>query len=83
MGNQDIIAEMCDGIRAYVAGETTLDTFVEFWHIGIWNLDEAVGPETQNLSYRVHLLLAEYSHGDWTEQELRGQLAMAQTEAMS
>lgn len=40
-----------------------------------WNIDQRTDPETAAIGHQLDLLLAEFSHGDWTEPELKEHLA--------
>lgn len=58
----------------YLAGDTSLDAFVE-WLVGIaWTIEETGDPAAQELVYSIQLALAEASSGLLTAKELRSEL---------
>lgn len=61
-------------IREHLAGlfarEISLNTFDEWFFAETLDIDHTSDASLQKLVYGIKLLLAEYSHGDWTEQEL-------------
>ena len=56
----------------YLAGETTLDQFRQWFDSETWEIAES-SPQASLVS-QIELLLAEYSSGDRTEGELRAEL---------
>jgi hypothetical protein len=66
---------LTDAIRErlgdYLAGQTTLDE-LEAWFVpATWDVEQAGDPAAVSLTGKVLLVLAEFSHGDWTEEEVR------------
>ena len=60
-------------IARYLAGESTLPQFEESFTSATWNVD--ADEQAQALVGEVQLRLAEFTNGDWTEDELRDHLA--------
>ncbi len=58
----------------YLAGNIALGQFEDWFFAETWNIDEADDQALANLVYDIKLRLAEFSHGDWTEAELRSML---------
>lgn len=58
----------------YLAGRISRDQF-ENWFLAVtWDTASMDDPATSYLVRRIKLRLAEFLNGDWTEEELRGQL---------
>jgi hypothetical protein len=53
----------------YLAGKTTLRAFRRWFYPATWDIDGWAPASLKELVYEVKLLLAEYSNGDWTEDE--------------
>ena len=61
-------------LTRYLAGDTSLDAFID-WFVGVaWTIEESGGPEARELTYAIELALAEASSGLLTPQELRAEL---------
>ena len=61
-------------LASFLAGDASLDAFVD-WFVGVaWTIEETGSPEARELTYAIELALAEASSGLLTPQELRGQL---------
>jgi hypothetical protein len=64
----------------YMAGKLSLREFEDWFFPETWDIDEIENTDDQtstnlaNLVYGIKLRLAEFSHGDWTEVELRSML---------
>lgn len=64
----------------YMAGKLSLREFEDWFFPETWDIDEIENADNQtstnlaNLVYGIKLRLAEFSHGDWTEVELRSML---------
>ncbi|MBI4507981.1 MAG: hypothetical protein HY691_20840 [Chloroflexi bacterium] len=62
-------------IRAYVArylsGDLTLRELQEWLAPVSWNIHRAGNQTAMDLAYDIELSLAEYTNGDWTEDELK------------
>ena len=58
-------------LRRYLAGEVSLAEFAARFTQSEWNLSERDGDAEDELVYEIELRLAEFSNGDWFEQELR------------
>ena len=56
----------------YLAGKSKLNAFEEWFVPNALSLAEEVGDQSvMDLIYEIELRLAEYSHGDWTSDELK------------
>lgn len=62
-------------IAAYLAGECSLDEFCAWLVPATWSVDPAADQELQNIVGEVELRMAEFDHGDWSEEELRAHFA--------
>jgi hypothetical protein len=62
-------------LRDYLAGETTLDEFEEWFVPATWHVERSGDVEADSLTGKILLVLAEFSHGDWIEEEVRGLLS--------
>ena len=58
----------------YLAGNISLRQFEDWFFAETWDIDDADNQTLANLVYEIKLRLAEFSHGDWTEAELRSML---------
>lgn len=58
-------------LAKYLAGEISLHEFEDWFFPETWDVDQLDNLALTNLVYGIKLRLAEYSHGDWTEKELR------------
>ncbi len=58
-------------LRRFVSGEMTLDAFRDWFTPATWDIDNAAFADARDLSYEIEHRLAECTHGDWDEQELR------------
>jgi hypothetical protein len=63
-------------VARYVSGAVSLREFQEWFVPRIWNIDANGDAAGAQLANRIELLLAEYSNGDWTEEELRKKLTL-------
>jgi hypothetical protein len=62
----------------YLAGEITLRDFEDWFFSETWDVDQKRDLALVGLVYAIKLCLAEFSNGDWTEDELRGLLKSLQ-----
>jgi hypothetical protein len=58
----------------YIRSGTPLEQFATWFRPQAGNIDARVDADTAGLYHDVDLLLAEYEHGDWTEEELKQQI---------
>jgi hypothetical protein len=58
----------------YLANEISLNEFEDWFFSETWDVDQVNNLDLLRLVYGVKLRLAEFSHGDWTEDELRSHL---------
>lgn len=61
-------------LAAYLAQECSLQEFEDWFFPETWDVDQAGDLALTNLVYGIKLRLAEFSNGDWTENELRSLL---------
>jgi hypothetical protein len=57
-------------LASYLAKEISLRTFEDWFFPETWDVDQLGDFALMNLVYGIKLRLAEFSHGDWTENEL-------------
>jgi hypothetical protein len=55
----------------YLMGALTLQEFREWFSPQAWNVDQRESRDTARLVHEIDLVLAEYDHGHWTEDELK------------
>lgn len=67
--------ELRDQITRYVTGAVSIAAFQRWFDPQAWNVDKSSESQTADLVHSVELLLSEFSHGDWTEEELKLELA--------
>jgi hypothetical protein len=58
-------------LRRFVAGELTLDAFRDWFTPATWDVDNASADDARELCYEIEHRLAEFTNGDWDEQELK------------
>ncbi len=65
-----------EAVTQYIAGRLALRQFQEWFASHTWNIDSRAGADDnlRRLANDVDLLLAEFSSGHWTEQELKDKL---------
>ena len=61
-------------LASYLAKEISLRAFEDWFVPETWDVDQLGDLALINLVYGIKLRLAEFSHGDWTENELRSLL---------
>lgn len=61
-------------LSAYLAKEISLREFEDWFFPETWEADQLDNFSLMDLVYGIKLRLAEFSNGDWTEDELRGWL---------
>ncbi len=61
-------------VADYLASKITLREFKSWFAPRAWHAHKHVDPDTVDLVHEVDLLLAEFGHGDWTEEELKERL---------
>lgn len=62
-------------IARYISREVSLREFQEWFVPRVWNIDSTGDAAAAQLAGRIELFLAEFSNGDWTEEELRQKLS--------
>jgi hypothetical protein len=66
--------EIRDRLSAYLAGETSLHEFEDWFFPKTWDVDKLDDPALLDLVYQIKLDWAEFSNGDWSEKDLRDML---------
>lgn len=66
--------EIREWLARYLAGEIPLRAFQEWFVPVVWNVEQSGDRAAEELAHETELRLAEFSNGDWTEQELRRKL---------
>ena len=61
-------------LARYLASEISLHEFEDWFFPETWNIDQTDDLNLLNLVYGIKLRLAEFSNGDWTEDELHSRL---------
>jgi hypothetical protein len=78
MGGLDMSSSLDFNIRerlaTYLAKEISLHEFEDWLFPETWDVDQLGDLALTNLVYGIKLRLAEFSNGDWTEDELRSLL---------
>lgn len=61
-----------DRLHSYVSGQTTLQEF-DHWFVQATAMVDQEGSQAEiDLVYEIFLRLAEYDHGDWTIDQVKG-----------
>ena len=66
--------EIRDHLLAYLAGEISLRDFEDWFFPKTWEVDKFGDTALLDLVYQIKLDWAEFSNGDWSEEELRSML---------
>lgn len=62
--------EINNRLSTYLAGQVSLSDFHNWFIPATWNIDSE-SDRVKRIAHRLQLLLAEFSNGDWSEEELR------------
>jgi len=65
-------SEIREQLARYLAGQSTLNEFQDWFVPRSWNFHKNADPSLQRLVSSVELAIAEFTNGDWSSQELRG-----------
>lgn len=68
-------AELRQELCRYFGEEITIEDFREWLAPRAWNIHKRADTELAHLVQQIEAILSEFDHGDWTEGELRQQLA--------
>ncbi len=71
--------ELRKELARYLEGQCTLKEFEDWFVPRSWNFNQNSNPSLRNLVAQIELSLAEFSNGDWTENELRQQFGIFMT----
>src|SRR5437870_1018722 len=63
--------EIREQLARYLSGKIALQAFRDWFLPEAWNIDQRAGAASAGLAHEVELLLSEFEHGDWTEDELK------------
>lgn len=63
-----------EAIRQYIAGRIPLREFQEWFASRTWDVGAESDDNLRRLVNEIDLLVAEFSNGDWTEEELKSNL---------
>ena len=66
--------EIRDRLTAYLADEISLHDFEDWFFPKTWSIDKLSEPALLDLVYQIKLDWAEFTNGDWSEEELRSML---------
>lgn len=66
--------EIRDRLHAYLSGEISLHDFEDWFFPKTWDVDKSDEPALLDLVYQIKLDWAEFTNGDWSEEELRSML---------
>ena len=71
--------ELRQELARYLKGQCTLKDFEDWFVARSWNFSQNSNPSLQKLVSQIELSIAEFSNGDWTENELRQQFGIFMT----
>jgi hypothetical protein len=71
----ELDVEIRERVWRYVAGDTTLEAFREWFSAIAWDIDRRADTRTCDTVHEIDLFLAEFDHGDWSEAELKERIA--------
>lgn len=63
--------EIREQLARYIAGDIRLGAFREWFSPQAWNIDQRADIPTARMVHEIDLVLAEFDHGDWTEEEVK------------
>ena len=66
--------EVRSHLADYLWGTMTLEAFRQWFGLQAWNIEKRAGSVTASLVREIELLLAEFDHGDWSEEEIKEML---------
>lgn len=58
-------------LRRFISGEMSVDAFRDWFTPVAWDMDAVAADDARELSYEIEHRLAEFTNGDWDEQELK------------
>ena len=70
-----LAAEIRRRLAQYLAGEISLETFDRWFVPATRDIDATNDPDASALTWEIYLLLAEYTRGDRSDDDLRAALA--------
>lgn len=68
--NEPLILELSNALQRYLASQSSLSEFRDWFDAATWNLEET-DILLQQVIGEIELRLAEFSNGHWSESELR------------
>jgi len=66
--------EIQQALERYLTGHISVDDLQAHLATMVWEVEEHDSPDVVDLFHDVELSLAEFTSGDWTEEELKGLL---------
>jgi len=63
--------EIREKLTHYISGNISLSAFRKWFSPRAWNIDQRADILTARIVHEIDLVLAEFDHGDWTEEELK------------
>jgi hypothetical protein len=66
-----LMTELQDRLESYLSGKTTLREFEEWFVPATWDAQDTSNPQLERLRNIIDARIAEYTNGDWTEDELK------------
>lgn len=63
--------EIREQLIRYIDGDISLHVFREWFSQQAWNIDQRADIPTARMVHEIDLVLAEFDHGDWTEEEIK------------
>lgn len=73
--------EIREQLIRYIAGDISLSVFREWFSQEAWNIDQRADIHTARMVHEIDLVLAEFDHGDWTEEEVKRHFTQLITES--
>ena len=73
--SSSVEVEIHERVAEYGAGKLSLREFQEWFVPRAWSMDAMNDAPAARLANAIELLLAEFSNGDWSEEELREKLS--------
>jgi len=70
----DLLSDIREQLRRYLANEISLDEFRNWFDVETWDIIDKCPPATQQFAGEIDLRIAEYTNGHRTEDDLRSML---------
>lgn len=69
-----LVPEIAFHLSQYLAGTSSLEEFDRWFVSATWDVKETEDPAAYEMTSKIYLRLAEYTRGDWTEEELKSEM---------